>query len=154
MGSFDAARCVTTCGSSVTCIINPGRRANTLVDGRDCFIFFFHLLSFWACTWSGWSTSFIGRPPGPDAQENRAKFKPLLFRFALGHPLSVGGRVAPPSTSLVTAWLCVAALATQSNSRRLAAYAVIAAWVNWVDHRWIKALVNAWANNHTKSVVS
>ena len=51
--------------------------------------------------------------------------------------------MASASTSLVRGWLpSVTVLATQSNSRRLAAKAVIAAWVIWADHRWIKAFVN------------
>ena len=62
-------------------------------------------------------------PAAPDVQGNRAKSKPLLLRGGLGRGWRLGGRVASASTSLVRGWLpSVTALATQSNSRRLAAY--------------------------------
>ena len=61
-------------------------------------------------------------PAAPDVQGNRAKSKPLLLRGGLGHGWRWGGGVASASTSLVSGWLpSVTVLATQSNSRRLAA---------------------------------
>ena len=60
-------------------------------------------------------------PAAPDVQGNRAKSKPLLLRGGLGRGWR-WGRVASASTSLVRGWLpSVTVLATQSNSRRLAA---------------------------------
>ena len=92
--------------------------------------------------WSGWSC-FTGQLPGMchlyTGGAGCARKQGQVQDCSLGAGWDeAGGRLGVGLVQHLTGERLVA---MRSKSRRLAAWAVIAAWVIWADHRWIEAFV-------------